>query len=268
MQIDTAGTYTLKYTAEDNCGNVTEVTREVVAEKIEYRTVLYADGTFIINEKSTDRDVNIALHGAVTNEYSPWNPNGQDLYSDLYEFAGENNRAWDGQRSLIKYVEFGSLVKPTRLDYWFFSCNNLETIDSTNLDTSDTNRMYMTFDYDAKLTGLDLSSWNTSKVTSMKQMFYYCTNLVTLDISGFSAEALEEVGYMFNRCDNLETIYASPSFDLSAKTLTDGSAMFIGLSRKLVGGAGTVWNAGSTSKTYARIDGGTSNPGYFTAKSA
>ena len=32
------------------------------------------------------------------------------------------------------------------------------------------------------------------------------------------------------------------------------------------GGAGTKYDASHVSKTYARIDGGTSNPGYFTAK--
>ena len=34
----------------------------------------------------------------------------------------------------------------------------------------------------------------------------------------------------------------------------------------LVGGAGTVYDSSKTDKTYAHIDGGTSNPGYFTLK--
>ena len=49
MKIDTEGTYTLRYTAEDECGNVTTEDRTVVVENITYRTVLYTDGTFIIN---------------------------------------------------------------------------------------------------------------------------------------------------------------------------------------------------------------------------
>jgi hypothetical protein len=37
----------------------------------------------------------------------------------------------------------------------------------------------------------------------------------------------------------------------------------------LVGGQGTTWDASNpTDKTYAHIDGGPSNPGYFTAKNA
>jgi hypothetical protein len=36
-----------------------------------------------------------------------------------------------------------------------------------------------------------------------------------------------------------------------------------------VGGQGTTWNESNpTDKTYAHIDGGTSNPGYFTDKNA
>ncbi len=34
----------------------------------------------------------------------------------------------------------------------------------------------------------------------------------------------------------------------------------------LVGGAGTKYDSTNIDKTYARIDGGTSNPGYFTSK--
>ena len=37
-------------------------------------------------------------------------------------------------------------------------------------------------------------------------------------------------------------------------------------SKKLVGGNGTVYSHSYTDKTYARIDGGTSSPGYFTLK--
>ena len=39
--------------------------------------------------------------------------------------------------------------------------------------------------------------------------------------------------------------------------------MFSGCT-KLIGGAGTKYNSSYVDKTYARIDGGTSNPGYFT----
>lgn len=48
MKINTDGTYTLQYTAVDSCGNETIEERTVIVASP--RTVLYTDGTFIINE--------------------------------------------------------------------------------------------------------------------------------------------------------------------------------------------------------------------------
>ena len=61
MHFDQDGTYNLVYTAEDECGNKTLAER--VVEVFTVRTALYPDGTFIINEKSTDQASNEALHG-------------------------------------------------------------------------------------------------------------------------------------------------------------------------------------------------------------
>ena len=68
---------------------------------------------------------------------------------------------------------------------------------------------------------------------------------------------------MFSYCSNLKTIYVSDKFNTNAVTSSDG--MFYNTTN-LVGGAGTTYNSSFVDKTYARIDGGTSNPGYFTAK--
>ena len=68
---------------------------------------------------------------------------------------------------------------------------------------------------------------------------------------------------MFHGSSNLKTIYGSSKFVTTA--VTDSTNMFTG-STKLIGGAGTKYNGSYIDKTYARIDGGTSNPGYFTAK--
>ena len=68
---------------------------------------------------------------------------------------------------------------------------------------------------------------------------------------------------MFRSSPNLTTIYVNNKF-LTDK-VTSSSSMFSG-DTKLVGGAGTVYDSTKVDKTYARIDGGTSSPGYFTAK--
>ena len=68
---------------------------------------------------------------------------------------------------------------------------------------------------------------------------------------------------MFFNAVNLKTIYASDKFNTD--NVTNSSNMF-NYATKLVGGSGTKYDSTKTDKTYARIDGGTSNPGYFTAK--
>lgn len=68
---------------------------------------------------------------------------------------------------------------------------------------------------------------------------------------------------MFFNCSSLTTIFATDKFVTS--TATNSNYMFSGC-RNLVGGAGTVFNGRVYDKTYARIDGGEENPGYFTAK--
>ena len=111
-------------------------------------------------------------------------------------------------------------------------------------------------------TTLDLSSFNTSKVTSMRSMFYYSA-ATTLDLSSFNTSKVTEMTYMFYNNTNLKTIYASDKFNTNAVTSSD--RMFYNTTN-LVGGAGTTYNSSYVDKTYARIDGGTSSPGYFTLK--
>ena len=68
---------------------------------------------------------------------------------------------------------------------------------------------------------------------------------------------------MFYKATNLKTIYVSNKFNTDK--VTSSTDMFSSCTN-LVGGAGTKYDANHVDKTYARIDGGTSNPGYFTAK--
>ena len=238
MIFDEAGTYQIEYTATDDCGNETVAERTVIVEAPPtYRTVLYTDGTFIINESSRDEAANVAAHGQPTNVYAPFDPNGA-TDADKYIFT-ISTVLWKSQRSSIISVEFGSNVSPTDMKFWFYNLTNMTSFDATNLDTSLVTSMQRTFDQCYKIETLDLSSFNTVNVTNM--------------------------GYMFGACVLLKTIYASTDFVVSQ--VTSSSDMLFNLPQ-IVGGAGTTYNSSNpTDKTYAHIDGGTSDPGYFTAKS-
>ncbi len=115
------------------------------------------------------------------------------------------------------------------------------------------------------LTSLDLNSFNTSKVTAMGAMFYNCSILTSLDVSHFNTSKVTDMRYMFAGGLNLQTIYVGNDWSTAAVTLS--SDMFTNC-YNLVGGKGTTYDANHIDKTYAHIDGGTSNPGYFTDKNA
>ena len=140
-----------------------------------------------------------------------------------------------------------------------FWSSQATTLDISNFDTSNVTSMGSMF-HISQATILDVSGFNTSKVTDMYNMFA-SSKAVTLDLSSFDTSNVTNMGYMFNNANNLKTIYVSSKFNID--TVTSSTNMFYGCT-SLVGGSGTKYNSNYIDKTYARIDGGTSNPGYFT----
>ena len=133
------------------------------------------------------------------------------------------------------------------------------TLDLSSFDTSNVTDMSRMFE-GTKATTLNLSNFNTSNVTNMYSMFG-AIQATTLDLSIFNTSNVTDMRQMFERSINLKTIYVSNKFNTDKVTYSTN--MFSGCTN-LVGGAGTKYNSSYVDKTYARIDGGTSNPGYFT----
>ncbi len=112
----------------------------------------------------------------------------------------------------------------------------------------------------SKLTSLDLSYFKPQSLTLMQNTFNG-TALTELDLSGFHTQKVSTMQAIFSGSKSLKTIYVGDGWILSTK-VTDIN-MFLNCNA-LVGGNGTTYNASFVDKTYARIDGGTENPGYFT----
>ena len=146
----------------------------------------------------------------------------------------------------------------TDMSYMFYN-SKATTLNVSNFDTSKVTNMSGMF-YNSKATTLDVSNFNTSKVTNMSSMFYN-SKATTLDVSNFDTSKVTNMMNMFQGSSNLKTIYGSSKFVTTA--VTSSTSMFSGCT-KLIGGAGTKYNSSHVDKTYARIDSGTSNPGYFT----
>ena len=143
----------------------------------------------------------------------------------------------------------------------FDGCSKLSIIDVRNFDTRNVRNMYGLFSHCTALTSVDLTGFNTENVESLNRMFDSCPNLTTIDLSSFNTSKVTDVPYMFCNNSSLTTIYVSDLW--TTESVTDGNFMFMGCNN-LVGGQGTTYTGGHMNHEYAHIDGGPSNPGYFT----
>lgn len=226
-----------------------------------YRTVIYADGTLIINEKDDDITTNRAKHGSEVAVYDPMNTDGTN-----YVFTTSTARPWIYDTNYIKRVEIGSKIRPTSTAYWFYGFMYCKELDLKKLDTSRVTDMTYMFGYvgnNVTVQKLDLTMFDTRNVTTMDNMFRSCTGVRVIDISSFDTRSVTVFNMMFRYCYYLKTIYAS---DLFVTTQGDSGNQMFGECPALVGGKGTVYDQFITNKTRARIDNPPSQPGYFTAK--
>ena len=150
----------------------------------------------------------------------------------------------------------------------FLGCSNITSLDLSNFDTSNATSLYGMFYGCTNLHSVNLSSFNTSKVTSLTSMFNSCVSLEELDLSSFDTSKVTSTGMsegnrgMFQDCTNLRKIIVSDLFVI--ENISNSTEMFKGCT-SLVGGKGTVYDENHIDKEYAHIDGGASNPGYFTS---
>ena len=136
----------------------------------------------------------------------------------------------------IKKVSFEEVVVPTSTMRWFVNCSGITNIEN-------------------------IERLNTRYVTNMNRMFYGCSGLTELDLSKFSTENVTDMRCMFYNCSNLITIYVGDKWNTDA--VTQSEYMFSNC-KNLTGGAGTIYSSSYIDKSRAKIDGGTSDPGYLT----
>ena len=164
---------------------------------------------------------------------------------------------WNSKSTMLDVSNFNT-SNVTNMSYMFYY-SQATTLDVSNFNTSKVTNMSYMF-WNSKSTMLDVSNFNTSNVTNMSYMFSG-SKATTLDLNNFDTSKVTNMSYMFSSSTNLKTIYVSNKFNTDK--VTSSTYMFYGCT-KLIGGAGTKYNSSHIDKTYARIDGGTSNPGYFT----
>jgi surface protein len=166
-------------------------------------------------------------------------------------------------QTIVGMKEYLNTSEVTDMRCMFTYCSGLTSLDLSRFDTSKVTDMSSMFSNCSGLTSLDLSSFDTSKVTDMFSMFGFCSSLTSVNLTSFNTSQVTDMKYMFIDCQNLRTIYAGSGWSTAA--VTSSSMMFFNCT-SLVGGKGTTYSfSNPADKTYAHIDGGTSNPGYFTS---
>lgn len=153
----------------------------------------------------------------------------------------------------------------TNMSSMFSGCSSLSSLNTGSFNTSNVTTMAAMFSGCSSLRSINLSNFDTSAVTTMDSMFDGCSGMTALNLANFNTVNVTNMYRMFAKMLNLQTITVSDKFDVSNVTDASKSAdMFLDC-YSLKGGAGTTYYWKNTDKTYAHIDGGTSDPGYFTA---
>jgi surface protein len=155
----------------------------------------------------------------------------------------------------------------------FFCCKALEDLDVTSFRTPSLTNISSMFHGCESLTNLDLSRFKTDKLELASELFYDCKSLREIDLSGFYTKNVTNMMYMFHNCESLKTIYTSDLWGTEEviwggeidKEKENNYYMLLNCTN-LVGGAGTTFDGYHVGINYAHIDGGPSNPGYFTYK--
>lgn len=180
-------------------------------------------------------------------------------YRDLVLKAVIDPSMKDAQITSMKNLFYGNFDTGT------FDINSLRKMTSIegleNLNTSNVTDMNGMFALCESLTELDLSSFDTKNVTNINSMFFDCAKLKIVDLTSFDVSKVTDMRYMFASCKELTTICCYGDWsNLSAQS----NYMFFDCNA-LVGDKGTTFDNSVMDATYARSDGGTASPGYFTA---
>lgn len=153
--------------------------------------------------------------------------------------------------------------KVTNMASLFKNCSSLTSIDLSSFDTKNVTDVSMLFFRCSSLTSVDISNFNTVNVKKMSNMFNGCSSLTSIDMNKFNTSNVTSMLYMFSACSNLTTIYVGNEW--STEKVENSTNMFLDCPN-LIGGKGTVYDESHVDAEYAHIDGGDSNPGYFTYK--
>lgn len=148
--------------------------------------------------------------------------------------------------------------KPIVSTAYMYSKRVDQTIKVTDFNTSNVTNMAGMF-LSAEARTITIGNLNTSKVKSMSSMFA-STQVTKLDLSSFDTSNVTNMASMFANNTSIKSIYASNKFVTT--NVTSSTNMFNNTT-SIIGSNDTTYDSTKKDKTYARIDSGSTNPGYL-----
>ena len=127
----------------------------------------------------------------------------------------------------ISGLEYLNTANVEFMDYMFYGCSALKSLDLTNFNTAKVTNMGNMFNGCSALTSLDLTNFNTAKVTYMNNMFEGCSALKSLDLTNFNTANVTNMSNMFKGCSALTSLGLT---NFNTAKVTEMGNMFNGCS--------------------------------------
>ena len=214
-----------------------------------------------------------AVYDGSTLTFKVGDKSSEQTGATIFDIPTDNDPDWQTYNSTIENVVFDpsfDFARPVTCYKWFSGCENLTEITGMEyLHTDNVTDMSYMFNHCEALQMVDLSKFNTSNVTNMESMFAGCIKMRMLDLTSFNTEKVTNMKQMFYLnttltpySTSLEVIYVGDGWKTG--NVTSHGDMFY-RNDKLEGGNGTKFDGTKAlDKTFAKIDGGTADPGYLT----
>ena len=184
----------------------------------------------IINDSKLSHSIQIlnSYEGALNNDSNLEGSNNKnDIEKNCELYLNDKKISFSFK---IKFTQTGKNVlkfvfkKPlSNLNFMFYNCKTVKSIDLSNFNTYNVNNMSYMFCYCQSLTSINFSNINTENVTNMSRMFNYCQAIQKLDLSHFNTAKVVNMKFMFCHCDSLNEINVS---NFNTKNVLDMNSMF------------------------------------------
>ena len=240
-------------------------TRYMFANCENLKTITFGDG-FDTSKTEDMADMFLNCRSIEEIDLSSFDTSSVESMADMFRYCYS-----------LKKLDLSSFnpSKVTDMQCFLLNCENLESITfGSSFNTSNVTRFSEFFDKCKSLKEIDLSGFDTSSAELMYAMFNGCESLTELDLTSFDTSKVKNICGMFSYCYNLETIRVSPLWSTESLDTGNwgGAPNMFAKCEKLTGGEGTAYDSvyesnyvtDSLNYDYARIDGGSDAPGFFT----